>query len=177
MERMGRADWPRGQAARFTMLPGSVYPRSQERVNVFVVDDHPLVRQGLALVLEQGGFAVCGEADGIQATLDHPALSYSQVVVLDISLEKASGVDLIPVLCRRGLRVVVYSMHEDPAVVRRALGTGATGYVTKREAAQSLAHAIRTVAAGSTYISPRAAAACAADGTNPGPGSPDKLSG
>ena len=99
----------------------------QCRTSVFLVDDHPLIRQGLKLVLEQGGSAVGGEADGIQATLDHPGLASAQVVLLDISLERASGVDLIPEVCRRGLRVVVYSMHEDPAVVRRALAAGATG--------------------------------------------------
>ncbi len=141
--------------------------RSHDRITVFLVDDHPLVRQGLAVMLEQGGFAVAGEAASIRATLDHPGLTSAQVVLLDISLEQASGVDLIPALCRRGIRVVVYSMHEDPGVVRRALAAGATGYVTKREAAQSLVEAIRTVVASRSYISPRAAAALAQPATDP----------
>jgi DNA-binding NarL/FixJ family response regulator len=141
--------------------------RAQGRITVFMVDDHPLVRQGLALMLEQGGFAVDGEADSIQATLEHPGLRSTQVVLLDISLEDASGVAVIPALCRRGIRVVVYSMHEDPAVMRRALAAGATGYVTKREAAQSLIEAIHAVAGGGTYISPRAAAALAQHAADP----------
>ncbi len=131
------------------------------RITVFLVDDHPLVRQGLAVMLEQGGFEVRGEADSIKGTLDHPSLSSVQVVVLDVTLEQASGLDLIPALCHQGLRVLVFSMHEEPAVVRRLLAAGAAGYVTKRETAQSLAEAIRTVAAGGRHISPRAAAALA----------------
>lgn len=115
-------------------------------------------------MLLQGGFEVAGESDSYNGTLDHPGLSSVQIVVLDITLGQASGVDLIPALCRRDIRVVVYSMHEDPAVVRRALAAGAAGYVTKRETAQSLTEAIRTVAAGGSYISPRAAAALGAMG-------------
>lgn len=131
----------------------------QSGITVFLVDDHPLVRQGLTVMLEQGGFAVDGEADSIESTLDHPGLEYVQVVVLDLTLDQASGMDLIPALCRRGIRVVVYSIHEEPAVVQRALAAGASAYVTKRETAQSLAEAVRTAAAGGSYISPRAAAA------------------
>jgi DNA-binding NarL/FixJ family response regulator len=134
---------------------------SQNSITVFLLDDHPLVRQGLAMMMEQGGFRVGGEADSIQGTLDHPNLSSVQVLILDVTLDQASGVDLIPTLCRRGIRVMVYSMHEEPAIVQRALAAGATGYVTKREAAQSLAEAIRAVAAGGSYISPRAGAALA----------------
>ncbi len=140
---------------------------SQNSISVFLVDDHPLVRQGLAVMLEQGGFEVGGEADSIKGTLDHPSLNSVQVVVLDVTLEQASGVNLIPALCHRGIRVLVYSMHEEPAVVRRVLAAGAAGYVTKRETAQSLAEAIRTVAAGGSYISPRAAAALAQNAAEP----------
>lgn len=134
---------------------------SAARSTVFLVDDHPLVRQGLSLLLSQSGFVVSGEADSREATLAHPALGTTQVVVLDLTLDHATGLDLIPVLCRRGLRVVVYSMHEDPVLVQRALAAGAMGYVTKREAAQSLPAAVRTVVSGGTSISPRAAAALA----------------
>lgn len=130
--------------------------RSRSRIAVFVMDDHPLVRQGLALVLEQDGFVVVGEAAGIASTLEHPRLASAQVVLIDVSLDRELGLDLIPELRRRGLVVVVYSMHEDPVIVRRALAAGASGYVTKREAAHVLAEAIRTVVAGGVYTSPRA---------------------
>jgi DNA-binding NarL/FixJ family response regulator len=126
------------------------------RIAVFLVDDHPLVLQGLAAMLEHEGFAVSGTADTPQAALAHPGLAAARVVLLDLTLERANGLDLIPPFARRGLRVVVFSMHEDGAVVRRALQSGAHGYVTKRETAQSLPQAIRAVAGGGSYISPRA---------------------
>ncbi len=135
--------------------------RSPPRISVFLVDDHPLVRQGLALLLAQAGFAIAGEADNAPSTLAHPGLATAQIVVLDLGLGSASGLELIPALCQRGLRVVVYSMHDEPTIVRRALAAGAAGYVTKGEAAQSLIEAIRTVLAGRNYLSPRAADALA----------------
>lgn len=125
---------------------------------VFLVDDHPMVRQGLAAMLGPAGFAISGEADGPEDALTHPGLAAANVVLLDLSLEGSSGLDLIPPLCRKGLRVVVYSMHEDGGIVQRALQSGAHGYVTKREAAQSLPQAIRAVAEGERYVSPRATA-------------------
>jgi hypothetical protein len=64
-----------------------------DRITVFIEDDHPLVRLGLTLLLEQGGFPVCGEADSFQATLEQPALTFAQVALLDISLERESGVE------------------------------------------------------------------------------------
>jgi len=130
---------------------------SQTSVAVFLVDDHPLVRQGLTLILEQAGFTVAGEADSVEGTRTHPGLAAAQVAILDLSLDQANGMDLLPDLCQRGVRVVVYSMHEDAAIVRRALAAGAKGYITKREAAQSLVPAIYAVLDGGDYISPRAA--------------------
>lgn len=132
--------------------------RSQTCVAVFLVDDHPLVRQGLALILEQAGFTIAGEADSVEGTRAHPGLAAAQVAILDLSLDQANGMDLLPDLCQRGVRVVVYSMHEDAAIVRRALAAGAKGYITKREAAQALVPAIRAVLDGGEYVSPRAAA-------------------
>lgn len=141
---------------------------ARKDIAVFLVDDHPMVREGLALMLERRGFTVCGDAESAQAALDHPGLAAASVVVLDISLEQTSGLDVLPLLCQRGKRVVVYSMHEDPVIVKRALAAGATGYVTKREAAPSLADAVAAAGAGQTLVSPRATAALAPP--PPGPG-------
>jgi len=126
---------------------------------LFLVDDHPLVRAGLAHLLQASGFAVAGEAGSISETLAHPALATKPLVIVDLALGDESGIDLIKRLRRRGLSVLVYSMHEGAHVIRSALNAGAGGYVTKREAAHSLAEAIRAVCAGSRYLSPRAAAA------------------
>lgn len=140
---------------------------SQAHIAVFLVDDHPLVRQGLALILEQGGFTVAGEADSVEGTRAHPGLAAAQVAILDLSLDQANGLDLIPDLCQRGVHVVVYSMHEDAAIVRRALTAGAKGYITKRETAQALVPAIRAVLDGGEYVSPRATTVLAQHATDP----------
>ena len=123
------------------------------------MDDHPLVRAALAQLLAGEGFAPAGQAGSPAEALAHPALATSQLVVVDLALGEESGIDLIKKLCARGLAVLVYSMHEGSTVIRRALEAGAGGYVTKREAAESLAAAIRAVLAGVRYLSPRAEAA------------------
>jgi DNA-binding NarL/FixJ family response regulator len=126
---------------------------------LFLVDDHPSVRAGLAHLLQAAGFTVAGEAETGSETLSHPALATQPLVVVDLALGEESGVDLIKRLCLRGVPVLVYSMHESAHMIRRAFDAGAGGYVTKREAAHSLVEAIRAVCAGSRYLSPRAAAA------------------
>ena len=130
-----------------------------ERPRIFLVDDHPLVRAALAQLLAGAGFQPEGQAGGSAEALAHPALAASQLVVVDLALGDESGIELIKELRARGLAVLVYSMHEGSSAIRRALEAGAGGYVTKREAAESLAAAIRAVLAGDRYLSPRAEAA------------------
>ena len=130
-----------------------------EQPRIFLVDDHPLVRAALAQLLAGAGFVPDGQAGTPAEALVHPALATSRLAVVDLALGEESGFDLIRKLRARGLAVLVYSMHEGPNAIRRALDAGAGGYVTKREAAESLATAIRAVLAGSCYLSPRAAAA------------------
>ena len=126
---------------------------------LFLVDDHPLVRAALAQLLAGAGFAPAGQAGTPAEALAHPALAASRLAVVDLALGEEGGIDLIRKLRARGMAVLVYSMHEESHVIRRALEAGAGGYVTKREAAESLATAIRAVLAGSCYLSPSAAAA------------------
>ena len=130
-----------------------------DRPRLILVDDHPLVRAALAQLLAGAGFAPDGQAGTPAEALAHPALATSRLAVVDIALGEESGFDLIRKLRARGLAVLVYSMHEGPNAIRRALDAGAGGYVTKREAAESLAIAIRAVLAGARYLSPRAEAA------------------
>lgn len=116
-----------------------------------------MVRQGLMMVLKQAGFSICGEAGGIEEALADPELSFAHLVVVDLSLDKGSGLELITKLQQRQLPSLVYSMHEDSHVVRNAFAAGALGYVTKREVASCLVEAVRSVLAGKRYVSPRAA--------------------
>ncbi|NLF71887.1 MAG: response regulator transcription factor [Candidatus Anammoximicrobium sp.] len=138
-------------------------PRFASRV--FLVDDHPLVRQGLTVVLSQAGFTVCGEAGNGSETLGHPQLASADVAILDLALGEENGVELIAALRERGIRVLIYSMHEEPSRVTAALAAGAGGYVTKREVGLYLVEAVRGVLAGKLYLSPRAATGLARKAT------------
>ena len=119
-----------------------------DQPRLFLVDDHPLVRTALAQLLAGAGFDPAGQAGTSAEALAHPALAASHLAVVDLALGEEGGIDLIRKLRARGQAVLVYSMHEESHVIRRALEAGAGGYVTKREAAESLATAIRAVLAG-----------------------------
>jgi DNA-binding NarL/FixJ family response regulator len=130
-------------------------PERSEPCCVFVVDDHPGVREGLAMLLERRGIVVCGEAEDAEQTLSHLESVRPDVVLVDLSLHRGNGVELIGQLHVRGECVLVYSMHEDATHVKQAFAAGASGYVTKREGATTLTQAIREVAAGRRYLSER----------------------
>lgn len=132
---------------------------SADSPGIFIVDDHPLVRDALAHLLAGAGFAVSGEAADEREALAHPALESCRLAIIDLSLGAASGLALIRRLRTLGLSVLVYSMHEESNVILRALEAGAGGYVTKRETAPSLLDAVRALLADSRYLSPRVEAA------------------
>ena len=126
-------------------------------IKVFLIDDHPAVRQGLALLLAQAGHEVCGEAQSREEAVGRVGGSGAQVALLDLSLGEASGLDALEDLAARDIPVVVYSMHEDRATIERAFALGAHGYVTKREVSDVLLEALGHVVARRRYASPRAA--------------------
>jgi DNA-binding NarL/FixJ family response regulator len=131
-------------------------------IHVLLVDDHPAVRQGLALLLAREDITVCAEAEDCAHALLSADQATPHVALVDLSLGPESGLDLIGDLEARGIPVLVYSMHEDGEHVQHALAAGARGYVTKREMHRVLTDAIREVAAGREYLGPRAAASLAA---------------
>jgi DNA-binding NarL/FixJ family response regulator len=122
---------------------------------VFVVDDHPAVREGLALLLGQRGITLCGEAADAAQTLARLGEAQPDVTLVDLSLQRASGIALIEALHGHGQAVLVYSMHEDAVHIKRAFAAGAGGYVSKREGTEALVQAIHEVAAGRRYLSRR----------------------
>jgi DNA-binding NarL/FixJ family response regulator len=125
--------------------------------HVLIVDDHPLVREGLALLLEEEGFAPCCQAEGGAHVAACLGAFSPDLAMVDLSLGDESGLALITELRARGVPVLVYSMHEDPSHVERAFAADAQGYVTKREVSKTLVQAIRAVLAGRRFVSPRAA--------------------
>ena len=97
--------------------------------HVFLVDDHPLVCQGIAAVLSQAGFVICGKAGNSTETLEHPQLVSANLAIVDLALGEEDGLKLIPTLRAQGILVLVYTMYEEPSRVTGALAAGATGYV------------------------------------------------
>lgn len=141
-------------------------------VRVFLIDDHPAMRNGLCLLLAQAGHTVCGEAGSRAEVLERIGAAQADVALVDLSLAEESGLELLDVLAACDVATLIYSMHEDRASIGRALGRGAQGYVTKREVADVLLAAIGAVCAGERYISPRASQSLgdqglAADGLSP----------
>jgi DNA-binding NarL/FixJ family response regulator len=125
-------------------------------VRVYLVDDHPIVRLGFAqLLTAEPDLIVCGEGGDPRAALDALATSRPDVVVADISLGAANGIELVREIKERApqVAVLVVSMHDELLYAERALRAGASGYVMKHEATDSIVRAIRTVASGSIFVS------------------------
>ncbi len=133
---------------------------------VLLVEDHPLVRHGVRMLLEQAGMTVCGEAESQAEALQALAATHPHLLLVDLTLWEESGLDLIRALPHDASapKVLVYSMHEDWLHVRQAFQAGAQGYVTKRELSEVVLEAIQTVLSGGVYTSPRAARAIAEAG-------------
>jgi DNA-binding NarL/FixJ family response regulator len=125
---------------------------------IFVVDDHPLVREGLTnLINGQDDLVVCGEAKNSAQAIDGIIKTQPDVALIDISLENESGLELVKQLARQFPQValIVLSMHDEGLYAERALRAGARGYVMKHETSSSVLASIRRVLEGGVYISER----------------------
>lgn len=123
---------------------------------VFLVDDHPLVREWLSnLINQQADMTVCGEAANKAQALEGIAASKPNITVVDIALEGASGIELIKEMkaAEPNVAVVVLSMHDETLYAERALRAGARGYVMKRDVTKAILQAIRQVLEGKLYLS------------------------
>ena len=126
---------------------------------VLIVDDHPIVREGLRQLIDQeDDLKVCGEAADVREA--HAALQQTQpnVVVLDLSLRGSNGIDLIKdIRSKYGqLPVLVFSMHDESIYAERLLSAGANGYIMKEATADQLLSALRRVLAGELYVNEHA---------------------
>jgi len=133
---------------------GSVTRKSR----VFIVDDHPLVREGLAnLINRQDDLIVCGEAEDSAKAIAGIVKTQPDVALIDISLKNESGLELVKHMRSQFPQValIVLSMHDEALYAERALRAGALGYVMKREASKSVLASIRRVLKGEVYVSER----------------------
>lgn len=123
---------------------------------VFVVDDHPLVRDGLStLINQESDLEVCGVAEDAASALPAIAAQRPHIALIDISLKNTSGLELIKDLKiqQPAMAVIVVSMHDEILYAERALRAGACGYVMKRESTGNVLKAIRRVLEGGVYLS------------------------
>ncbi len=130
---------------------------SAAKASIFLVDDHPLVREWLAnLINRQSGLAVCGEAEGGPEALAAIAALQPRVAIVDLTLKGSSGIQLIKDLALRcpNVAVLVLSMHEEAHYAARAMQAGAKGYIMKRESSGNIVAAIHRVLEGKTYLGP-----------------------
>ncbi len=124
-------------------------------MNILIVDDHAMLRQGCAGLLQTAFKGACiEEADSAEAAYVCFRLNHFDLVVVDANLPGASGLELTARLLRKqpGLSVLFFSMHEETSMVQQALDTGALGYVSKRCEPSVLLKAARSVASGRRYI-------------------------
>ena len=127
---------------------------------VLIVDDHPAVREGLAIRISgQPDLKVCGEAADIGEAMQLVTNTHPDIVIIDISLKNGNGIDLIKRIKARGesIRMLVWSMYSEFLCAERALRAGAMGYINKGQATDDIIEAIRAVLDDKIYVSDKLA--------------------
>ena len=126
------------------------------RRRVLVIDDHPLLRQGLAMLInQQKDLQVCGEAEDVHAALQLVAQTRPDIVIVDISLKGPDGLELLKSIRTTDpdLPVLILSMHDEAIYAERALRARANGYIMKQEATEMVLVAVRRILDGDVYLS------------------------
>jgi DNA-binding NarL/FixJ family response regulator len=131
-----------------------------KKKTVFIVDDHPLLRQGLALMINrEQDLAVCGEAEEAQTAMREITAKRPDILIADISLNGPDGLELLKNLRTSypSLPVLILSMHDESIYAERALRARANGYIMKQEATEKVLVAVRRILGGDIYLSDRMA--------------------
>jgi DNA-binding NarL/FixJ family response regulator len=127
-------------------------------IRVLLVDDHPVVREGVAAVLErERDIDIVGAAAALEEGIRLAAQLHPDIVLLDLRLPDADAADSVTRFAAGGRGVVIFTAHDADEDVFRAIRGGARGYLLKGSPAAEIAHAIRQVHAGESYLSPRIA--------------------
>ncbi len=127
-----------------------------DRIKVLLVEDHPIVRQGLKRVLEEREIEVVGEASDGRGGVRMTGELRPDVVVMDISLPKLNGIEATRKIHREypGVKVIMLTIHEEEKYIYKSFDAGAHGYLVKKTATESIADAIDEVLRGKTYLGP-----------------------
>jgi DNA-binding NarL/FixJ family response regulator len=145
---------PQDTSVRKSMNPASRTTKHR----ILLVDDHPIVRQGLSeMINQERDLFVCGTAEDVHRALDALEKVGPDLVIADISLKGSNGIELLKNIKVRYPRtlVLVLSMHDESLYAVRALRAGAAGYIMKQEATDKVLTAIRQVLSGEIYLSER----------------------
>jgi DNA-binding NarL/FixJ family response regulator len=131
------------------------------QTRILIVDDHPMMREGLAqLIGDQQDMTVCGEAGNAHEALEKVRLLQPNLVLADITLPGRNGLELIKDIqaLGTGVSVLVISMHDEALYAERVLRAGGRGYVMKQEGGKKIMEAIRQVSAGKIFVSEKMSA-------------------
>jgi DNA-binding NarL/FixJ family response regulator len=142
------------------MTPQYRVVSATKKATILLVDDHPIVRQGLTqLINQEPDMAVCAQAEDANGAFHAIATHRPDVVVLDISLNGPDGLAVLKDirLSYTTLPVLILSMHDESLYAERVLRAGANGYIMKQEATERVLEAIRRIRAGEVYVSDRIA--------------------
>lgn len=134
--------------------------RNTRSSKILIVDDHPAVREGLALrIAQQPNLKVCGEAGEVAEAIHQVEKTKPDLVIVDLTLKNGHGLELIKRLKARhpSIRILVWSMHPESLYAERAVRAGALGYVNKEHATEKIMDAIAQVLKGEYYLSETAA--------------------
>lgn len=135
-------------------------PAVSRKSKILVVDDHPILRQGLALFINrEPDMTICGEAEEANGAFQQIASCQPDMVIVDISLNGPDGLELLKNLRLRypALPVLILSMHDESTYAERALRAGANGFIMKQEATEKVLVAIRRILSHEIYVSERIA--------------------
>ena len=146
-----------------SVLPGSA--SGTETTTIVLADDHTVVRNALRLLLDaEPGFEVVAEAGDAEAAVRYVRGHKPSVLILDLNMPGRSSLEAVPEIRKAspGTEIVVLTMQNEPVYARRALQAGVRGYVLKEAADAELVQAVRSAAAGDTYLQPTLGAKLAA---------------
>ena len=158
--------------------PSSVHMNDAAQTSIIIADDHAVVRKGLRLLIDaEPGLRVVAEAGDVPETVRKTRALRAGVLILDLNMPGGSSLEAIPQIREEApmTAIVVLTMQNDPAFARKALQSGAAGFVLKEAADDELLEAIRQASNGGTYLNPSLGARLAAQPPEPA-GPPDDLS-
>lgn len=132
--------------------------KSDRKHGIFLLDDHPVVRRGLAYIIQrEPDLYICGEAGRYHEALEMLEKLKPELVIVDISLDGPNGLDFIQHIkaLYPDIRMLVHSIHDEMFYAERVLRAGARGYIMKQEAAEKIVEGIREVMRGKIFVSPK----------------------